>query len=391
MKLFPKEIVEYTAENYIYSIRTSSQIIYIVVLLCVAAVIGSLPLIHLDVSIQSRGAIRAKTGSSVLASPVSGKIIALHATENQMVKKGDLIAELEIFKLEFLENFYQESIEQIINEKDDLGFLIGKISGDPSNDTVLFKTNFFDSEYREFKTRVREFELQMQFAESQLIRSQQLLEKGLISQRQLDADLYAVDKTASSKNVLIESMRKNWEQGFLQRENKLNELDVQLEQLLTDKVDRVLVAPFDGTIQQIENWTLGSFVQQGQKIALLSAQDDFVAEIYVSPTNIGLISLKSPVSMQVDAFNYREWGNLEGSILDISEDVYVFQNQPVFKVTCSVDQDYLCLTNGAKGHLKKGMTLRARFVVNRRSLFQLLFDELEDWFNPFQIQADRSK
>jgi len=40
------------------------------------------------------------------------------------------------------------------------------------------------------------------------------------------------------------------------------------------------------------------------------------------------------------------------------------------------------LKNGYEGKLKKGVTLQARFVVTERSLWQLLYDKVDDWVNP---------
>ncbi|WP_449436777.1 hypothetical protein [Pedobacter steynii] len=58
---------------------------------------------------------------------------------------------------------------------------------------------------------------------------------------------------------------------------------------------------------------------------------------------------------QIDAFNYNQWGLAEGKVLDISDDIIIINNnQPVFKVKCSLDQNYLILKNGYKGYLKKG-------------------------------------
>jgi HlyD family secretion protein len=53
-------------------------------------------------------------------------------------------------------------------------------------------------------------------------------------------------------------------------------------------------------------------------------------------------------------------------------------------VKCVLDQDHLALKNGFQGRLKKGMTLQARFFVTERSLFQLLYDDVNDWLNPAQ-------
>jgi HlyD family secretion protein len=56
--------------------------------------------------------------------------------------------------------------------------------------------------------------------------------------------------------------------------------------------------------------------------------------------------------------------------------------QPLFRVHCSRDPTYVELENGFRGDFKKGMTLQARFIIARRSLFQLLYDKAEDWLNP---------
>ena len=47
-----------------------------------------------------------------------------------------------------------------------------------------------------------------------------------------------------------------------------------------------------------------------------------------------------------------------------------------------MDKNYLQLKNGYKGQIGKGMTLTARFYLLDRTLWQLLFDRVDDWFNP---------
>lgn len=65
---------------------------------------------------------------------------------------------------------------------------------------------------------------------------------------------------------------------------------------------------------------------------------------------------------------------------------------PVFKVQCSLDQQYLQLKNGFKGYFKKGMTANVRFKLIKRSLFDLLYDKMDDWLNPStQLSKNTSK
>jgi HlyD family secretion protein len=84
----------------------------------------------------------------------------------------------------------------------------------------------------------------------------------------------------------------------------------------------------------------------------------------------------------LDAFNYNQWGLASGKVNEISKDIININEQPVFRVRCSLDTRFLQLKNGYRGNLKKGMTLTGRFYLTDRSLWQLLFDKIDDWMNP---------
>ena len=88
--------------------------------------------------------------------------------------------------------------------------------------------------------------------------------------------------------------------------------------------------------------------------------------------------------MQVSAFNYSEWGVLHATVDDVYDDVSVSADgmQSYYKVYCLLDSDHLTLKNGFKGYIKKGMTVYANITVTRRTLFQLLYDKLDNWLNP---------
>jgi HlyD family secretion protein len=119
-----------------------------------------------------------------------------------------------------------------------------------------------------------------------------------------------------------------------------------------------------------------------QQIARISPDDDLVVECYVSPSNIGLISSDMKVTFQFHSFNYNQWGTGSGRVTQISGNVININEKPFFKVRCSLEQNSLSLKNGYKGILKKGMTLTGRFILIRRSLFQLLYDKTDNWLNP---------
>jgi HlyD family secretion protein len=117
-------------------------------------------------------------------------------------------------------------------------------------------------------------------------------------------------------------------------------------------------------------------------LGIISPDSSLIAECYVSPNDIGLLRKNMHVSFQIDAFNYNEWGLVQGKIIDIARDFVVINEKPIFKVKCQLDKKALQLKNGYAAPLKKGLTFRARFVVTKRSLYQLLYDKTDDWLNP---------
>jgi HlyD family secretion protein len=88
------------------------------------------------------------------------------------------------------------------------------------------------------------------------------------------------------------------------------------------------------------------------------------------------------VRLQIAAYNYNEWGLLDAKVLRVSDDVVITGEQAHYVVVCRLAKAHLELPNGYRGDLRKGMNVQARFIVARRSLWQLLYDKIDDWINP---------
>jgi HlyD family secretion protein len=84
----------------------------------------------------------------------------------------------------------------------------------------------------------------------------------------------------------------------------------------------------------------------------------------------------------IDALNYRDWGAMDATVIDVADDASLNGELPVFRVRCRLSRPDLRLRGGHRVPLGKGMTFRARFVIAERSLLQLLFDDVDEWLNP---------
>jgi len=81
---------------------------------------------------------------------------------------------------------------------------------------------------------------------------------------------------------------------------------------------------------------------------------------------------------------------LEGKVIDIDRNITIQGEQAFFKVRCVLDSTTLQLKSGHKTNVSKGMTLTARYIITRRSLFDLLFDKIDDWLNPKQLSINKT-
>jgi hypothetical protein len=180
------------------------------------------------------------------------------------------------------------------------------------------------------------------------------------------------------------SQRSLWQNDLTLRRNESVVLLADLKQCSEELANRIVLAPTGGEVIQSSDIQLGSIVSAGQKIAEISPEGELVATCFIKPSDIGLIHEKQKVKIQVDAFNFNEWGMLQGDIIDISDDMIIDNGSVAyFRVKCKPEKTFLSLKNGYKADIKKGMSISTRIVVIRRSLFHLLFDKADKWFNPY--------
>ena len=166
-------------------------------------------------------------------------------------------------------------------------------------------------------------------------------------------------------------------------ERQLTTIQNDISQINIEGENYIIKAPVSGRLLNLSGVQQGNYMIQGQNIVEISADDNLLAECSVSPSDIGLIKKGQKVKFQLDAFNYNQWGLAEGTVVDIDQNLVTTENgQSFFRVKCTMDQTFLALRNGYKGEIQKGSTFTARFYLLDRTLWQLLFDRVDDWFNP---------
>jgi membrane fusion protein, peptide pheromone/bacteriocin exporter len=364
-----------TLENLTHKNKTKSISIYLVIVVALVVFISSLPLVKIDISSQSRGIIRSTTDNVPLTSLVNGKVVSVYLKNNRLVHKGDTLVQLTQESLN-TEKYTNESLaSDLQNRISDLARIV-------TSSNALLTTPELQQEWNSYNSKKRE--LQSKIAQAKIVydRNKQLFDKGIIARAEFEK--YSFDYTYSEQSLssLIKSQKSVWQNQKWDLENQLKNLKGTLNKINLESKNYVITAPISGTIENFSGIQEGSFLNASQPIATISATDQLIVESSVSPSDIGLIHKNQKVKFQIDAFNYNQWGLLEGKVIDIDHNITIQGEQAFFKVRSVLNKTELQLKSGYKTKVSKGMTLTTRYIVTRRSLFDLLFDKMDDWLNP---------
>jgi HlyD family secretion protein len=384
MDLIPFSISKFSLEAYLISITSRSRIIYWIIILMVLAAIIILPFIYVDVSVQARGYFQSDIEKQIVCTPFQGKIVYTSVQNGGSVKKGDtlLIIDTETIRAQ------HASLVQRINENNtslqDLERLTKTYYLEARPAHIRLITLRYKAEFENLRNQQS---IQFQKYEKKKTEHERnilLYNQQIIPRTDYENSLFLLTSEKDNLDQILLSQKALWQSDLALRKNDSVRLLADLKQCSEELTNRIVLAPVSGDIIQSSDIQTGSIVTQGQKIAEISPEGELIATCFVKPADIGLIHEKQKVKIQVDAFNYNEWGILQGNIIDISDDMIVENgSEAYFRVKCKPEKTFLSLKNGYKAEVKKGMSLSTRILVIRRSLYHLLFDKADKWINPY--------
>lgn len=381
-KIFPSEIMEYTAEYHFNKNNPRSLIIYQTILLLLFSAGVSLFFIKVDVSVKSIGMLRSVRDNNSVKAIVSGTVDEVLVKENQHVKAGEVLIKIKTDILTQQNQLLEDQETELLDQVNDLRKLTSMIENEEWNKKLSLSSSLYNQQYMLFWQRAANIQNRLSVVQKNYERNSYLHEKKVISDAEFDEVAFSFNNVKNEMELIYKEQGAQWQRDLNNLSMRTNELSSQLSQVDKEKEFYTLRAPLSGTVQNFKGMQPGSSISINEIIAEISPDSGLIAETYVLPKDIGFLHKGTLVNFQVEAFDYNQWGMVEGEVLSVSSDVYTDRDQPYFKVRCIVNDHELTLKNGYVGKLRKGMTLQARFVVTRRTLFQLLYDKADDWLNP---------
>ena len=372
-----------TSITYNTEINRKKISIYWLVLAFLVASIASLPFIKLDISVKSPGIIRPVDEKTELRSSVSTIIDSIYFKEGDTVHKGDVIIQLRKQNIGIKKSMNDFAIFQNNQFIADLKILT-KSNHFSSATISSLNSPVYKQQSSRFAFQMSELNAQQKKVNRELYVDSLLMADKIISLKEMFDKQIEHEKLAANIRATSEQQIAIWQQDLSKYQLEKSQYENANTQLNEDSNFYSIKASTTGVLQNFNKYYPGSLVQAGEVLAVISPQATLVAECFVSTRDVGFLRSKQISLFQIAAFDYNYFGILTGKILSIDNDYTIIDNHPSFKVRCRLDSQQLYLKNGFKGNLKKGMTLQARFLVARRSLWELLFDKVDDWVNPIR-------
>ncbi|WP_110947772.1 HlyD family type I secretion periplasmic adaptor subunit [Pseudomonas bohemica] len=385
----------------------------------------------IDVVATASGKIIPSGKTKVIQSSETAVVKAIHVTDGQAVKAGQVLLELDSTSADAdvsrirsdllaarIDRARAEAMLDAISGRKSPSSLAGSIpDADPGH--ILAAERWLQGQYQEYRSSLDlvEAEIQQRQADIQSARAQvmnfqkalpiatklandyeHLLEKQYIArhayfekeqarldiERQLKVQQVSVlQSTAALKEaerrkegVLAQTKRAMLD-SLQQADQKIASLAQELNKAIYQENLTTIEAPVDGTVQQLITHTVGGVVTPAQPLMYLVPENQPVEiEAMVENKDIGFIHEGQSVTVKVDTFTFTKYGTLQGKVRSISLDAIDDEKRGlIYSSKITLDTSSL-FVDGHAFVLSPGMSVNAEIKIDSRRVIDYFLSPL---------------
>ncbi|WP_420607485.1 HlyD family type I secretion periplasmic adaptor subunit [Novosphingopyxis sp.] len=383
---------------------------------------------RIDVVATAQGQVVPSTNSRIIQPIEIGAVRALHVRNGQRVKKGQLLVELDPTITEATQSQSAQQLlsAEVVDARNAalLSYLnggSGTFAPPPgtSPDLVATQSSFVRSAIAAFVAeRAALFQQREQRraelagAQAEIVKLRQtlpLLDKQLAARQELaDKGYFSKLKLLEYQQLRVEHIQniEVQEANAQQSRAAVANISAQLQQLeqsfargaaseQAEAQDRSAVAseelrkdqrrrqfqqirsPVDGTVQQLAITTIGAVVQPAEPIMVIVPDDAEVAvTARILNKDIGFIHVGQPVRVKLEAFNFTDYGFIDGVVEDISRDaVQDEQMGLIFIARIHLNRRFLMVA-GERTPIGPGLAVQAEIKTGERHIIQYLLSPI---------------
>lgn len=251
---------------------------------------------------------------------------------------------------------------------------------DPDSELARSERSLFEA--RRYRLEEAEHSIQNEIAVAQqqinilqpLVRSRSVSEMELLKLQQTVASL--AGKLAEMRNTYVQD-------AYSELADKQAELST-LEQTLLQRNDQLLRteirSPVNGRVNEIMINTVGGVIQPGDPIMEITPlEDQLLIETRIRPEDVAFIAPGMPASVKITAYDYTIYGDLSGTVEQISADTIEEETpqgkKSFYEVLIRTDEAHL-ERKGERLDIRPGMVAQVDIQTGERTLLSYLLKPL---------------
>ena len=383
---------------------------------------------HVDVVATAQGKIVPNEGAQIIQPLEASVVKVIHVADGQKVKTGDVLIELDATSTgadaRRLENDLVVAKLQSARAE---AFLKGMDGGEPVLDPVpdvdpdrwTQEYNWLDSQWQEYKAKLERTEADIARAKAEIRSNQEMvttLQRTVPMDRER-ADVFKTlyeDRVVSKQDYMDKEKQAIEEEGQLAAQaDKLQESQAALEGALKQKTSLItetrrtmmdnqhdadqkvttnaqelvkaqqrhklmrLVAPVDGSVQQLAIHTVGGVVTPAEQLMVIVPADDPIeVEAFVENKDIGFVNAGQKAEIKIETFPYTKYGTLHGLVKSVSSDAIDDENRGlVYSTRIKLNQTTIRVENKTV-NLGPGMAVTAEIKTGKRRVIEYFLTPL---------------
>lgn len=382
----------------------------------------------LEESILGMGQLVPEGKVRRVMSPTNGIVAQVLVKENQEVKAGDVLVELDPepaiieqegaieqigllqAEVDALQAASMDDARFIQNTTQNAWLSATRQAYEAQKAEALMKIDEARHHYQEAVERLKQAEAVLATGEDILAKYKTLYEEGGLPAKDLQEYEQKVNSERGEVSALKETVKaakvalSQAEQGpnhllgvyqsqilreLSDREQRLAQLQSEAAKAVVNMKRQVITAPVDGTVNEQVVRGPGDVVMAGEPVLSLVPSDiNLVAEVKVSNRDLSFVHPNQRAVLLMDALPYQTFGRLEGTVEAISPSTQQAGSQangknqadiPYYVLTIRPDQMYMS-RNGKKYPLKSGMTLTADIITREKNILSFFMEPIHVYF-----------
>lgn len=140
---------------------------------------------------------------------------------------------------------------------------------------------------------------------------------------------------------------------------------------------QLIVSPIDGTVQQLQIYTVGGVVQPAQVLMQVVPKDSKMeVEAWIQNKDIGFVQEGQKAEVKVDTFNFTKYGLIDGLLVNVSNDAVADEKQGLrYLANVEIDKDWMQVEN-RKVKLAPGMSVSVEIKTGQRRIIEYFLSPL---------------